>query len=103
MRQLVLALALVLSGCASTPDPYPVAPQSVKVHFLSESEWTDFTTQRTLNGSWAMPGEIRGSARWERNDKGEIVSCDIYLPAGNAPSSYVLSHELRHCAQGGFH
>lgn len=101
MRPLLCLLAFAITGCAT--DPYPIAPQSVTIHFLDDSEWSDFTRQRTYDGAWGMPWQIGGSAKWETNEDGEIISCDIYFPAGEPPTRYLLSHELRHCVDGYFH
>lgn len=89
---------VALSGCASTPEPHPVAAQSVTVHFLSEEDWRAHTNALTTSGkTFGMPSDIGGSADWKSDP------CEIYLPAGESPSRYVLSHELRHCSEGAFH
>lgn len=102
MKKSVILFSLLV-GCSTVPEPYPIKPQSVTVNFLSESEWLSFTTHRTLNGSWGLPGDINGTARITTNENGDVIDCEIFFPAGDPPSPYTLSHEMRHCTDGHFH
>lgn len=91
----------IVSGCAATP--YQVEPQTVTVHFLDDRAWNARATELMLQRAKGMPDDVRGIARWRKDDDGSIVECHIYLPDGPLPSRETIAHELRHCTEGAFH
>jgi hypothetical protein len=107
----VLALALVLGGCAPMPGPWGLQPGIERVHALDEIEvrehpgtlwgtacacnricWAD-----GLGGKLGVIGTFgmtMGCAVISGTEPGVIRWCDIYYPEGWAR---VREHELRHC------
>lgn len=100
----LIVMALLLSGCATnawTPDT--LGAKDIHVHFLSESEWDEFTRGRVngCDGStpWdCIPLEAAGVANWESE------TCHIWFPAHRGMPSYsTIAHEIRHCYEERFH
>lgn len=103
MRAFVAA-ALLLAGCATDAwTPATLDAKDIQVHFLSETEWTEFQRSRVegCDGSnpWGcLPPESAGVAYWG----GEV--CHVYFPAHRGMPSYsTIAHEIRHCYQGKHH